>query len=123
MSCTTDCWEFFPGESKTLEIEMKQFNNAHDCKEIFPISTDTNRKIIVTIPGEPDDLVLDLTTTPPVVVVTEILGTLKVTLRPEDTLLMRSGSVTVKHDALGDETDVKIGVAINVVKKQKVPEC
>ena len=123
MSCITDCWEFYPGETKTLDICMSQFNSAHDCKEIFPLSTNGARKIEITLPGEPDDLVFDLTTTPALVVVSETLGKLKIDLTSTQTNLLRNGSITVKHDALGDGTDVKIGVAGNIVCKNKVPEC
>jgi len=123
MACITECWEFFPGESKTLEINLVTYNSAHDCSEPFQISTDAGRKIEVTIPGEPDDLVFDLLSTPAVIVVDEKLGKIKINLTSANTNLMRSGSVVVKHDALGDSSSVQIATAINVVKKQKVPTC
>jgi len=123
MPCVTDRWEFFPGESKALEINLVTYNSAHDCKEIFTISSDPGRKIIVTIPGDPDDLVFDLTTTPAVIVVSEALGQIKINLTPAQTNLMRSGSITVVHDALGDGTSIVIATAMKVVVEQKVAEC
>jgi len=123
MGCVTDSWKFYPGESKALEINLVTYNSAHDCKEIFTISDDPGRKITIVIPGDPNDLSFDLTTAIPVVVVSEALGKIKLNLNAASTALMRSGSVTITHDALGDGTSVTIFTAVRIVVKQEVAEC
>lgn len=123
MGCVADCWYFYPGETLKIQMRLREFDRESDCKEPFQISTDANRIIKVTLPGDPDDIVLDLLTSPAVVVVNETLGQIEIELTPTQTALMRSGSIIVEHDALGDGTDVRKGVGANVVCKQKVPSC
>ena len=57
------------------------------------------------------------------IVVSEALGQIKINLTPAQTNLMRSGSITVVHDALGDGTSIVIATAMKVVVEQKVAEC
>jgi len=124
MSCTTTSWEFFPEESRDLLIDLSTFNSAHDCKKVYSLlPVQAGRKIEVTLPGEPDDLVFDLLSVPPVTVDSECPATLKIALTPTQLALMRSGSVKVKIDWDGTGSNIKVGTAVNVIKQQKVPDC
>jgi len=59
----------------------------------------------------------------PVEVVSEPLGKIRVTLVPEQSNLVRSGSVIVRHDEFGDGVCISTGVAGGVIVKESVPNC
>jgi len=79
-----------------------------------PNAGDTGWAFVHTFAGQ--DVIVELRSV-------EELGYLKIDVRPTETLLLRNGSVIVTHDALGDGTIIKKGIAGNVIQKIKEPEC
>jgi hypothetical protein len=77
----------------------------------------------VDLPGEPDNIILDLSSTPPVEVVDAKLGKIKIALTPEQTNVMRSGSIVVTWDKDGTGAEIRKFVAVSAVRKEKIPEC
>jgi len=118
MSCFTDKWEFYQGETKTLRMQLMTYNKSIDCKEPFTISSDVAKKISVEVPASPANLTLTLLTSPAVLVVSEPLGIIEINLTPTQTAEMICGTVIVTHDADGTGANVTIGQALKVICKK-----
>lgn len=118
MSCSSEQWEFYIGEDKLLELSLKTFVRATECKE--PFSLATADLVEITLPATPDDLVFDKTTTPAVEVVNEPLGKIKIQLTPTQTDQMTDGSIIVKVTKDGKVTKF---VAVSGVKRLTLPGC
>ena len=118
MSCTATIWEFYAGESKTLEIQVFKDNKNTGCRE--PLEILVGDTIDLELPALPDNIVLTKLTVPPVVLVNGPLGKISVALTAAQTNLMTSGSAIV---TINKTTSAKVSVAINGIKKLTIPGC
>jgi len=88
MACKSDSFQFYAGEDKTLEIQLKTSTNG--CVEIYPLlNTDT---ITVKLPARPADLVF---IAPRVILVSEPYGQIKIELVGAETEQLIDGAIVI----------------------------
>ena len=118
MSCYSRYFEFYVNEAKTLSLQVNSLNNATECKE--PIDLTGATAIQVELPGIPANIVLDLLSTPPVVIDNAPLGKIHIDLLAAQTALMTNGSIVVRITKAGAMTQA---VAAGGVKKLEILNC
>jgi hypothetical protein len=118
MGCTATVWEFYAGESKSLEIQVFKENKTTGCKE--PLEILVGDTLDLELPALPANLTLTKLTTPAIVLVNGPLGKIKVDLTATQTNAMTSGS-TILY--INKTTSAKIAVALSAIKKLTVPGC
>lgn len=94
MSCYSKLFEFYPGESKRLSIQINRLNTATGCKE--PMELDVDDDVEITIPASPSDIVLSSTSSPAVQVQNRYVGKIYVDLTEVQTQMMIDGPIVVE---------------------------
>jgi hypothetical protein len=119
MSCVADTWEFYPGQTQKLEIQLKK--RTGDCVEIYPL--EATDKITVILPTQTGTLDLDnfTPTAPPVVIDSEPYGKISIELSDAETNQLVSGSITVKIEKL--DGTIKYALALNIISKINPADC
>lgn len=102
MGCYSRFFEFYGGEDKTLSIQVNIENTASSCKE--PMDLTGASDIEVELPASPDNIILDLLSTPPVVVDNAMLGKIHVDLTNVQTDQMITGPIIVRVTKSGKKT-------------------
>jgi hypothetical protein len=114
MSCS-GIFEFYPEEDRKLSLRLKE-RDQDGCVE--PFSIPAGSEVTVTLLANPSNIVLNKTTTPPVVVDNEALGYISIELTTAQLSQMVDGSIKVFI-----EDSKKVAIAASAVKKLKVPDC
>lgn len=97
MSCYSKLFEFYPGESKRLSIQINKLNTATSCKE--PLQLELDDDVEITLPASPSDLVLSSTSSPAVQVENRYLGKIYVDLTGTQTEALIDGPIIVEITA------------------------
>lgn len=120
MSCYTRKFEFYPGEDKTLAIQLNLYNRDRDCREPYDATLSGPDTLSIEVPSNGAAIIVDLLSTPPVVVDSALFGKIHVDLTAAQTMLMGNGSVTVKATKAG-KTTIFAGIASIV--RMTIPNC
>lgn len=121
MSCYARKFEFYPGEDKTLSLQLNLYERDRDCKEPYNVGVSGDTlEVVIDLPGNPANLILNTTTTPPVVVDDAKLGKIHVDLTSAQTMVISSGTVKVTATRNGKKT---IFVATAVVQRLTINNC
>jgi hypothetical protein len=117
MSCKSESFQFYAGEDKTLELELKTMKG--ECKEIYAL--EATDEITVTLPARPDDLIfLNTGATPRVSIVSEPYGQIKIDLVAAETEQLFDGPIVIE---VVRATKKKIFVVDGGVKKLTPNRC
>ena len=93
MSCKSESFQFYAGEDKTLELELKVSKNG--CNLIYALESTDEIKVI--LPARPDDLEFFNTGADPrVSVESEPYGQIKIDLTGSETSQLISGAIVVE---------------------------
>lgn len=120
MSCYASAFEFYPGEAKTLKIQMNSLDRSHDCKEPFSIDTVGGDTVEIEVPASPANLIFNLTSSPAVVVDNGPWGIVHVDLTSVQTLQMQSGTILMRVTKSGKMSQ---GVAVSASRRLSIPDC
>lgn len=119
MGCYARFFEFYEGEHKRLSLQVNSLNRATDCKE--PLDLTGVSAVSIELPATPDNLILDLISSPAVQIENAVLGKIYVDLTPTQIDQMNDGSIVVRvTDSSGK---VHVAVASSASKKLTVPNC
>jgi hypothetical protein len=94
VSCYSKLFEFYPGESKRLSIQINKLNTATGCKE--PLELEMDDEVEITIPASPSDIILSPTSSTAVHVQNRHLGKIYVDLTDVETQAMIDGPIVVE---------------------------
>jgi hypothetical protein len=93
MACKSESFQFYAGEDKTLELELKLSVNG--CKEIYALQSSDEIKVI--LPARPDDLeFLNTGVSPRVSIVSEPYGQISIDLTSTETSQLIDGAIVIE---------------------------
>ncbi len=121
MTCYAKKFEFYPGEDKTLSLQLNLYERDRDCKEPFNATVSAGGDdISIELPATPTNITVNMTSTPPVVVDDARLGKIHVDLTAVQTELISSGTVKVTATIGGKTT---IFTAVAAVQRLTINNC